>query len=170
MIDPGWLFLLSGLALIGATVLIPAQADLEDARWLRDRALLIEQHREERIRNYEDYLGALRRMEPALVLSLTQVQLNQLPEGKAIIPGTAETHSANASVFPPLEPGTLRMDDRRVQAEDRSMLSRLAMGERSRLWVLGLGAACILFGLLPVSRRNSGVTRGGHEDVSAASS
>ena len=45
--DPGWLFLVGGLVLLGFTVVIPAQTDLAEAQWQRDRALAIEAQRKE---------------------------------------------------------------------------------------------------------------------------
>jgi hypothetical protein len=56
--DPGWLFLVGGLVLLGFTVVIPAQTDLAEAQWQRDRALAIEAQRKERLFKHERYLAA----------------------------------------------------------------------------------------------------------------
>lgn len=149
LIDPGWLFLVSGLAVLGATILIPAQDDLDYARWLRDRALAVEAHREERITRYEEYLAALDSREPSLVLSLAASQLNQIPEGRATVPGKPHDPLADASVFPGLEPAPVRLPER---TKVDSLLARLTTGERTRLWAVAAGAACVLLGLLPQSR------------------
>ena len=42
MIDPGWLFILAGMGVLAAVVLIPASENLQRARWQRDRALAVE--------------------------------------------------------------------------------------------------------------------------------
>lgn len=149
LVDPGWLFLLVGAAVLAATVLIPAAEDLEEARWLRDRALAVEAHREARLARYGEYLAALEAREPSLVLSLAASQLNEVPRGMAAMPGFESPMTASASVFPALEPPALRLPER-VRAE--STLSRLAMGERSRLWLIAGGAMCVLLGLLPGRR------------------
>jgi len=148
LFDPGWLFLIAGMALLGSTVLIPAGEDLDEARWLRDRALCVEAHRQQRLARYEEYYAALLERDPALVQSLAASQLNQIPEGQASMPGFSPMR-ASASVFPALEPPALKLPDRDV---DRSALARLATGERSRLWLIAAGSLCVLVGLLPGSR------------------
>jgi len=149
LIDPGWLFLLSGLALLGATVLIPAAEDLDKARWQRDRALLVEAHRLERLTRYDEYLAALDTREPALVLSLAASQLNQIPADRAPIPGRALSAGSSASVFPGLEPAPLKLPQRLRMG---SLLERWTTDNRTRLWLIAGGAACVLIGLLPQSR------------------
>ena len=47
--SPGWLFLIAGLAILGSAVLIPASEALDEARYARDRALVSEQFRLDRI-------------------------------------------------------------------------------------------------------------------------
>lgn len=149
-LDPGWLFLAAGLMVIGATVLIPAADDLSEARFLRDRARLVEGHREERLTRYENYLGALERREPPLVLSLAASQLNQIPEDRAPFLSTAASATANASVYPALEPAPLRLEERQKIG---STLERWTTDPTRRLWLIAGGAVCVLVGLLPKARR-----------------
>lgn len=151
-IDPGWLFLLAGLALLGATLLIPAADELDQARWLRDRALAIEAHRKARIARYEEYVSALDQREPDLVLTLAASQLNQIPVDRAVIPGMHDARTASISVFPALEPEPLPLVERK---KVESRLARLATGEKSRLWMIAGGSLCVLVGLLPTTRRRS---------------
>jgi len=150
LVDPGWLFLLAGLALLAATVLIPAADDLAATKFQRERALAIEKHRLERLARYEEYLAALDNKDPSLVLSLAASQLNEIPEDRAPIPGQrgALGAMADASVFPSLEPPALKLPER---VQDDSILERWTNGERSRLWLIVAGAACVLVGLLPAS-------------------
>lgn len=149
-IDPGWLFLLAGLGLLASTLLIPAVEDLHHARWLRDRALAIEAQRKERIGRYQEFVSALDRRDPDLVLTLAAGQLHQIPVDRAVIPGTHDSRLASASIYPALEPPPLRIAERRPV---ESTLERLATGERSRLWLIAGGALCVLLGLLPATRR-----------------
>jgi hypothetical protein len=149
LLDPGWLFLLAGLAVLGATVLIPAEDDLAKARWQRDRALAIEAHRAARISRYEEYLAALDNRDPSLVLSLAESQLNQIPADRAPLPGYVPSGTADASVFPSLEPPPFELPERRRIG---SILERWTTDNGSRLWLIAAGAACLLIGLLPQSR------------------
>jgi len=150
LLDPGWLFLLAGVAVLGATLLIPAGQDLDDARWLRDRALAIEAHRQQRLDRYQEYIEAIDRREPALITSLATSQLNKIPVDRGVIPGLTNARNVNASVFPALEPDPLNLPERHLV---ESRLSKLASGERTRLWLIAGGAGCMLIGLMPASRR-----------------
>lgn len=152
LLDAGWLFLIAGLALLAAAVLIPAQKEVEEAKYLRDRALALESHRGERLKRHEEFLGALKEQQPALVLSLAAGQLNQIPADRQPIGVTPEQVRATASVFPALEPPPLVMPERQ---EHHSILDKWTSDEKSRIWVIAAGSVLVLIGLLPptVSRR-----------------
>ena len=81
--DPGWLFLIAGLVLAAATLLIPSQQDLDEVRWLRDRAVLIEQQRQHRLNNYARYIAAAERGDETVVLQLVESQLGMRPINRA---------------------------------------------------------------------------------------
>lgn len=149
MFDPGWLFLMAGLALLGATAWISASNDTADTRMTRDRLLVQEAHRQERIARYEEFLGAIDQKQPALVESLAAAQLNQIPADRAAIPGTVRDNQVDASVFPALEPPALRLPARR---EVDSRLAHLIQGDLTRMLLLAGSAVMILIGLLPPSR------------------
>lgn len=146
-LDTGWLFLLPGLVVLSATILIPALDDVREAKWKRDRVLAIETHRLERLQNYIDYLDAIDRGEESVVLSLVASQLNMVPGDITPIAPPSDPGRVNASVFPELEPEPILLRDAPPK-ENRSLLARLATGERSRLWMIVLGAVCVLIGLL----------------------
>ena len=93
LLDPGWLFVLAGIGVIAATILIPTAGELAEVQVQRDRALAIEDHKLARRSSYEDYLAALKREEPALVLALAASQLNQIPKNRSVIPETTILHS-----------------------------------------------------------------------------
>lgn len=149
LFDPGWLFLLAGLALLGATAWITAANETADARIARDRLLAAEAHRHERIGRYEEFLGAIEQQQPALIESLAAAQLNQIPADRAAIPGTVRDNLADASVFPALEPPALRLPAKR---DVDSRLSRLISSDTTRMILLAGSALMILIGLLPPSR------------------
>lgn len=157
-IDTGWPFLAAGILLLGATVLIPAFSDLDEARWQRDRALALEQHRLTRLDHYESYLAALDQSDPGLVQALAASQLNRIPEGRSVILPVHSTSlqsgvgsgTGSASVFPMLEPGPVKLPGR-VQAD--SILSRLTTNNRTRAWLIAAGGLMLFVGLLPSVRR-----------------
>lgn len=147
-IDPGWLFLIAGLGILGATVLIPASRDLDNARWQRDRALAVETHRQQRLARYEEYLAAVDSRDPTVVLSLAESQLNQIPVDRAPIPRPVGTQT-DVSVFPSLEPPALQLPA--YQPKD-SILLRWTTDDSTRIWLILGGAVSVLIGLLPPSR------------------
>lgn len=147
--DPGWLFLIAGLVLLGFTVLIPAQDDLAEARWQRDRAVAIEAQRKERLFKHERYLAALESREPTVVKALAASQLNLVPAGTGAIVEVDDPATSNASVFPSLEPAPITLPElRRVD----SRLGRWARDRDSRLWLIAAGSMMVLIGVLPWGR------------------
>jgi len=157
LLDPGWLFLLAGIALIGATVLIPAAGDLDEVRLQRDRALAVEDHKSLRLKSYEGYLGALEREEPALVMALAASQLNQIPQGRSLILDTPHLQSfgsGDASVFGALEPAATRLPERQ---NVQSVLARWTDSDTLRPWLIMAGALCVFIGLLPQARERTGL-------------
>lgn len=145
-IEPGWLFLVAGVLLIAAAVLIPAHEEFEEVRWQRDRAAALEEHRLARLENYRDYLDALDRRDPTLVQSLAASQLRQIPAGRTPLTELSSLESRNASVFPALEPAPVRMPK---LGRNESLLARLTRGDASRPWIYAAGGFFVLLGILP---------------------
>ena len=144
--DPGWLFLLAGLVLLAAAVLIPAQQDLADARWRRDAALAHEHNRLDRLDRYQAYLAAVETNDPQLVASLATSQLGLVPKGGQPVDSAASPNMLDASVFRQLEPGAVVVS---APPTARSVLARLVSSRETRLWVIGFAAVCVLVGTLP---------------------
>lgn len=149
LFDPGWLFLVAGVVLMAFTLLIPAFDDVETARHNLRRMQAVEGHRLDRLTNYHRYLEALDRGDEALVLSLAAIQLNKAPVGRALLVPGGDIAKRSASVFGGLEPPPLVLPERLVQ---RSTLETWAMGDRSRLLLIGFAGLCLLIGILPPSR------------------
>jgi len=150
LIDPGWLFMVAGIMVLSATVLIPAKDDLDQARWLRNRGLVIERERTDRLARYREYAEAVEGEAPSLVMSLAASQLHQIPADRKPIPGLTPAADAPASVFPALEPEPLTLTERR---RPDSALYRWTTNERARMWLIAGGAFLVLIGLLPPGRR-----------------
>lgn len=158
LLDPGWLFVIAGLTLLLASVLIPAAEQVREAYWQRDRALLVEKHRQERMARYQEFATALEQGEKPLVLALAASQLNQIPADRVPIGvgstrgGYTDIKAGSASVFPNLEPDPIDLPDFRPFD---STLSRMVTETKVRPWVLVVGSVLVLVGLLPASRRRS---------------
>ena len=136
LLDPGWLYVIAGIALLAALVLIPAMNELAEVRLQRDRALAIEDHKSLRLRSYEDYFDALKREEPSLVMALAASQLNQIPKGRSLLIESQELQmigGANASVFGALEPAAASLPER--QNVD-SILERWTGSDTIRPWLM----------------------------------
>ena len=147
--DPGWLFLLSGLALLGAVVIIPAVEDVAAARFKRDQVLAIEKHRDTRMARYEEFINAVDNREPALLVALAQTQLNQIPTDRGALPLASNDGRDNASIFPSLEPEPLKLPER---TKAISRLEHLTTDPATRPFVIIGGAFLVLIGLLPTGR------------------
>lgn len=148
--DPGFLFLFAGLALLAASVLIPAQQDLAAARWRRDAALAHEATHRDRLDRYEQYLAALDRHDPAVVESLTLSQLNILPDRAQTIRYAPRPADQTASIFSLLEPAPTVV----APLEQReSALAHLVTSRDARLWVIAIAAICVLYSVLPRAPR-----------------
>ncbi len=151
--DLGWLFLLPGIVLIAAAVLIAAEDDLYEAKFRRDGALAIEARHAERVERYAAYLDAVKRRDPTVMRSLVVGQLNSeftdLVEAR--LPGVPVYDSTE--VFASLEPPDPALAHReRVD----SVLARWATDNGSRVWLLASGALCVFVGLLPPVNRRGG--------------
>jgi hypothetical protein len=149
LIDPGWLFLAAGLAILACVVIIPAQIDVAEAMAQRDRVHAAELHREQRIARYTEFMGAIEAQEPTVIRALAESQLNQIPADRgALIPG-GQVASTDASIFPALEPDPLVLPE---PTRTISRLERWCTDHGTRRWLILGGALCVLLGLLPAAR------------------
>lgn len=146
LLDPGWLFLLAGVGVLAATVLIPAKNDLDEAHYYLQRALAVEQHRLSRLEGYVNYLDKLDKGDEGTILALAAMQLNQAPQGSKLLISSSDVSASTASVFQALEPVPIVLPDRQVE---RSLLERWCLEDMPRLWLTAAGALCVLIGLLP---------------------
>lgn len=149
-LDTGWPFLIAGLLLLAAVLLIPAQRSLEATRMQRDRALAVESHRAERLARYERYLAALRARDPGLINALAATQLNSVPSGHEVLLRPAA--DLDAPIFAALEPPPLRLVE---HVGEPSVLERVSTGPRLRPWAIAAGVVLLLLGLLPKADRGS---------------
>jgi len=147
-VDAGWLFLVAGLTLIAAVVLLPAHQDVRNARNQRDAVLGLEEHRIDRLERHSRYLAALEQHDPTLIKALAAEQLNLVPVGHRYLLAESSGRS-DVSVFRALEPPVATELALYAHPEPDSMLAELAMDDRARLWLIAGAGFCILIGLLP---------------------
>jgi hypothetical protein len=141
--DAGWLFVVAGVAICAAGLLIPAQRDLMDIRQKRDALHHEEVVANERLAAHSTFLADVEREDPLLVRRLAAAQLNLMPKGDTPVllasSGQAPvTTWIDATVSVPPIPNGARAD---------SPLARLATGPH-RLWLLSGGVLAVFLGLL----------------------
>ncbi|MFZ4750278.1 MAG: hypothetical protein ACOYMM_07190 [Phycisphaerales bacterium] len=141
--DPGWPFVIAGLALIVSAVLIPAQRDLHELEQKRSIQQANETRAQEQLLAYQQFLADMDRKDPRLLERLVRAQLNKMPKGERplLLMGSADDtvpQWIEASVDVPV-PEMVPYPD--------TLLSRLATGPR-RLWVLATGAFLVFMGVM----------------------
>lgn len=141
--DPGWLYVVSGLTMIAAAVLIPPQKQLDAMRRQVDTLRSVEAVEMERLAAYAEFRTRLARRDEALFERIAAAQLNLIHPGERVLltAGTAEstiTDWIDASVEPVTIPTVV---------EEPSRLERLATGPH-RHWLIAGAALCVFVGLL----------------------
>lgn len=134
---------------MAAVILLPAQQDLDDAKVYLDRVHAAESHRADRLERYQKYLTAVQRGDEAVIRSLAATQLNQAPAGRELLVPEDGHGPRSASVFDSLEPPPLVLPEGQPAP---SRLQRWATDDRTRLWLIGAAALCLLIGVLPPAR------------------
>ena len=141
--DAGWFFVIGGLTLCVAGVLLPAQRDLESLQRQRDRLRYEEEFVEARLAARGVFLQQLESHEPTLIRRLAASQLNLIPhdEQPVLISSSLNDdviHWVDATVKPAPPTNSLPLT---------TTLSRLMNG-RYRLWLLVAGIVSAFLGLL----------------------
>lgn len=140
---PSWLFVLAGLALCAAGILIPAQSDLQDLQNQRDQLLHEEIVLDQRIEGRAQFLDQFQKQNPALIKRLAASQLNLIPsDGTPVLIAPSVTDPVESWVD-----ATINTEPIQSRATIQSTLSQLAQG-RYRLWLLASGVVCAFAGLL----------------------
>jgi hypothetical protein len=144
-IDPGWPFVISGLALIVSAVLIPAQRELHD---LEQRLVVhqkYEERAEEEIKAYQMFLKDLANdaTNERLLERLVRAQLNKMPKDERpllLMPTANET-------VPTWIESSVTVEIPKPTPYADTLFSRIASGPR-RLWVLATGAFLVFLGVM----------------------
>jgi len=142
VLSPGWPFLLGGVLVVGAAMLLPAWRDVQTVRFERDQLAALVDAASQRLAATQSIRESLRRGDAELNQRLIAWQHNRLPVGDTAI--AREIYTA----------GVLGWVDSTVpDAADvasppvATRLERLVSGP-SRLWILGAGLLMIFIGLV----------------------
>ncbi len=141
--DPGWLFLIAGLTMSAALILIPANRDLEDLERQLEQLRAEDAALSARLRAHSDFLDALDRDDPALIRRLAAGQLNLVPVDQQPV---LLTRSPSVSVSNWID-RTVRQTSLAPEAGHQSKLSELASGPFT-LWLLGSSILSVFIGLM----------------------
>ncbi|MFM2163971.1 MAG: hypothetical protein RL325_408 [Planctomycetota bacterium] len=149
-IDPGWPFVIAGLALIVSAVLIPAQRELHDLEQQLKVHRAYEEKANAELLAYEQFLSDVQRGDPRLLERLVRAQLNKMPKDDRpllLMP------TANDTVPQWIESSvTVEIPEPQPYAD--TLLARIASGPR-RLWVLASGTFLVFMGILFVPSTGS---------------
>ena len=141
--DPGWPFVIAGLALIVSAVLIPAQRELHDLEQRKIVHTAFEERTKAEILAYEQFLADMDRKDPRLLEPLVRAQLNMIPRDERpmlLMP------TANDTVPTWIE-SSVTVEIPQPAPYPDTLLSRIASGPR-RLWVLATGAFLVFMGVM----------------------
>jgi hypothetical protein len=141
--DPGWLFMLAGLALVAAAVLVPASYDLWVLRAQQQQLAAQEAENYKRLDAYSQFASSLQAADPQLVRRMAASQLNRMPKGETpLLLSTTANQTPLDWVDASVQPVVAN-----VAPFPDSLLSRLTLG-RKALWVAGAGVMCVFLGIL----------------------
>src|SRR5688572_12626858 len=81
LFDPGWLFVLVGLIVCAAGVLLPAQADLHALEQQLAQLQSEEARAYQRLAAHADFIDQVENGDPSIIKRLAAAQLNVVPDG-----------------------------------------------------------------------------------------
>jgi|TARA_Y100000031_G_C8013428_1_gene289160 hypothetical protein len=142
-IDFGWIYLLCGLALTGAAIVLPAHNDLEEI--ISKKATIVDNLKElsHRVDVHKMFLKDVQDGNPEILKRLVEMQLNQSPSGTTVVIDKSSLRTPLAWV----EQRAKRTRVVPMEIEHASILARFATGQ-GRLWLLAVGAFSIFVGLI----------------------
>lgn len=141
--DIGWLYLLCGLALTTAAIVLPARSDLHVLTQKKATILADVHEQDYRVDIYASFLEDVESGDPVLLQRLVEMQFNHSPEGSSIVIDKTAPKTPLAWVAQRAK----RLRVLPMQTDQASVLSQFASGD-GRLWLLGLGAFAIFIGLI----------------------
>ncbi|MBL9120633.1 MAG: hypothetical protein JNL80_12050 [Phycisphaerae bacterium] len=142
-VDPGWPFVLAGLALLIAGILIPAQRELHELRGQQALVEASESRVYARLEAYDRFLTDLRSNEPDLIRRLAIAHLNMVPKGEQSL---LLTPGLDQSVAQWIDESVPEVTLQPEPYPD-TLLGRLAVGP-NRLWLMAASVFLLFVGML----------------------
>jgi len=138
----GWLYILCGLVLTVAAIILPAHQELQELKSKQEVIADDLEYLEYQVTIYETFLQDVVNREPDFIQRLTEMQFNRAPQGEQVVfdPSAPRT---------PLEWVAQRaIKSRTIQSDvqQASLLSKFTEDE-GRLWVLAVGIIILFVGL-----------------------
>lgn len=141
--DPGWLFLLAGLALVLSAAVIPSSREMHALATQLEELRQVERMNDAVRSAFERLLRELEEGDPALLRRLAASQLNVIPKGETPI---LMASSANAGVAEWVE-SAVEAEPFVADPPPHTLLAQWTEG-RNRLWSIGAGVFLVFVGLL----------------------
>lgn len=141
--DPGWPFVIAGLLILAAGILIPGHRELLELRGELVRQETREQVAFEQLRAYDEFLTGVRETDPEVIRRLAMAHLNKIPTGEESL---LLTPGMNQTVGEWIESS---IPDRTVVVPPYpdTVLARWALGP-GRLWMLGVAVMLLFVGFV----------------------
>lgn len=142
-LDPGWPFVIAGLLLLAAGILIPGHRELLELKGELVRQETREEVAFERLRAYDEFLSGVRESDPEVIRRLAMAHLNKIPAGEESL---LLTPGMNRTVGEWVEAS---IPDRTVVVPPYpdTVLARWAIGP-GRLWLLGAAVTLLFAGFV----------------------
>ncbi len=149
IVDAGWLYVMAGLAVCGAALLVPAQQDLAAVEAQQLQMAAHESLSTRRMVAYDRVLQGLLDKDPDLMGRVATSQLNLLPEGD--VPVLLDTSSDETVVDQWVRDAT-RQEIVAPMVERQTLLSRLSSGPYRSL-LIASGVFCLFMGIMVTGDR-----------------
>lgn len=142
-LDSGWLFLIPGLAMLAACLLLPNQQRLNGQRDDHSRLQAEQRYVYERLGAYSRFIDEIAENDPGLTRRLVAAQLNLVPAGDEPL---ILSRTLASPVTDWIE-STVEYAPPEARSVESSRLLSLTTG-RHRLWVIGGAVMCVFIGLM----------------------
>lgn len=145
--DPGWLFVVLGVIVLSAGILIPAIQENRLLEQQLDVARMAESRSQEHLARSTSLLDQMHR-DDETVMRIWNADLNRTPQGSKPVLRDLEAPSDVLQWLDASTSQSVMLSEASVEFQYRpSLLERMASGPR-RLWFLGAGGMCLCVGLV----------------------
>lgn len=149
-INFSWLYLICGLVLTVAAIVLPSHQDLHELQQRQQAILMDLDDLHYRIEMYQSFHNDLQKADPELLQRIVAMQFNEPVSGTPVV----IDRSASQTPLDWIEQRSRRAKRLNGERGQVSAIASLAQG-RGRLWLAGGGVFAIFLGLIHVPTRGS---------------